>query len=354
MDEIYAIDWDDEIAGGSDRDRTTLSADTLWEEDKREKRMSDGYLGTSAYLPYGTYVVVEQQPRYAGSEYDRNHQDFKNKHYQIDRPREISLPSVYEDTAGAQTSPEIKNRYYCYDSTMTQQEQERRYRIRFGQEDHVIRAHSHHGDFEIYKYGMDVGQVTNGVPPLPGSGDYFALTQEEYKPYQNYYNHMDNPREAEVDYYLTEGLSGRRGIAPHYRYSSLSEHGGRRDDVPYVMETTAEHGMTEITYRDQVTVMHGMQTAFDGLYAPALVPWSVVSPAGAGSGYAESGEKEESGESCYRGFGYVKFRNRFFAAKLRLEKLDSETHENILHDEAIFAIYAAKRDAAREDRKSVV
>ena len=36
--------------------------------------------------------------------------------------------------------------------------------------------------------------------------------------------------------------------------------------------------------------------------------------------------------------------NRFFTAKLRIEKIDSETHENILHDGALFNLYAASRD----------
>ena len=83
-------------------------------------------------------------------------------------------------------------------------------------------------------------------------------------------------------------------------------------------------------YRDRVPAMQGSQTAYDGRYAPMLVPHSVVMDA------------ENTSEAS--GCGNVRFRNRLYTARLRLEKLDSETHENILHDGAVFRIYAAKRD----------
>lgn len=51
-------------------------------------------------LPYGTYVVVEQQPKYAWLK------DWKNRHYETDRPKEIKLPAVYADEAGAR-SPRV-------------------------------------------------------------------------------------------------------------------------------------------------------------------------------------------------------------------------------------------------------
>ena len=41
---------------------------------------------------------------------------------------------------------------------------------------------------------------------------------------------------------------------------------------------------------------------------------------------------------------------RFMLQKLRIEKLDSETGENILHDDAVFAIYAASRDTVEVQR----
>ena len=65
-----------------------------------------------------------------------------------------------------------------------------------------------------------------------------------------------------------------------------------------------------------------------------LVPYSVV--------------REKSEDSGAFGYGNVRFCDRLYTARLRLEKLDSETHENILHDGAIFCIYAAKRNDAEQ------
>ena len=45
--------------------------------------------------------------------------------------------------------------------------------------------------------------------------------------------------------------------------------------------------------------------------------------------------------------------NRFFTAKLRIEKIDSETHENILHDGALFNLYAASRDDSESGQGTV-
>lgn len=325
LDEIYAIDWEETAGGGTDGDVSTLSADVLWEEGKEgeEGAAAGGYCGTSAYLPYGTYVVVEQEPRYAGSEYEKNYGDFKNRHYRIDQPREVSLPLVYADVAGVQAMQERKNDEYCYDISLTQPEMERRYRIRFCQEGQVIQAHNHHGDFEIFPYGMDIGRITNQAPEAPGKGDYFALGQGEYKPYKNYYNPLDNRAEEAVTYYLSEGQSGQKGMADSYRYSSVSEH-------------------------KKAAAMHGVQTAYDKEYAPMLVPWGVTAPRSFVSAYLEEKGKENTEENIYQGVGYVRFHNRFFGARLRLEKLDGETHENILHDGAIFAIYAAKRDDTKD------
>jgi len=50
----------------------------------------------------------------------------------------------------------------------------------------------------------------------------------------------------------------------------------------------------------------------------------------------------------------MNFRNTFYLTKLRLEKLDSETGENILHDDAIFAIYGAERYTSTVDIKEAI
>lgn len=312
LDETYAIAWDSEADGGADQDKTTLSADMLQEDTQTD---TDGYYyGISEYLPYGTYVVVEQQPRYAQLG------DFKNKHYAIDQPREVELPAVYESYDGSGQYPEVLSSYYRYQADMPLEEMAAKYQIRFHEENHVVYAHSHYGDFEIYKYGQDIDRLNNNIPEAPGAGDYFALTQAEYKPYKNYYNENDRRSETENPYYLTEGQSGRSGVSGQYRYSSVSEQAGAADDI-----------------------MQGIQTAYDGKYAPMLVPYTVKEPRNAQTEAAETAPTV-SGASSYVGYGYAGFVDRPYTARLRLEKLDSQTKENLLHDGAIFAIFAAKRE----------
>lgn len=315
FDEIYAILWDREEGGGKDKDKSTVSADSA----------GDGfYYGISEYLPYGTYVAAEQQPLYPSL------QDLKNRHFQTDAPKEISVPSVYANYEAALESPEGMSGYYRYDAGMTLEEMAKRYRIRFGEENKVIKAHNYSGDFEIYPYGMELGRIKNGEQGTDTAkeGDYFALTQSPWKPYKNYYNEADNRKAGDVPYYLAEGLSGRTPVSRIYCYSSVSE---------------------QAKTAGGVLAMEGMQTIHGGQYAPALVPWSMEIP----EDEKEDGKPELSGESSYRGFAWVNFRNDFYSARLRIEKLDSETHENLLHDSAIFRIYAAERDASEDGTGNV-
>lgn len=137
---------------------------------------------------------------------------------------------------------------------------------------------------------------------------------------ENYYNPENDRSAAEVTYYLTEGQSGRKGISENYRYSSLSEDAGLSDDVPYPgAEITADNRLG-IQYRDHVATMAGMQTAYDGKYAAMLVPYSVVASSDEQAEVADE-EPDAGGKATYRGFAYDKFVNRFFTAKLRIEKL---------------------------------
>lgn len=94
------------------------------------------------------------------------------------------------------------------------------------------------------------------------------------------------------------------------------------DDVWYPGGTVTEDNAPGIWYRDQVPAMQGAGTACDGRYAPMLVPYSVV--------------REKSEDSGALGYGNVRFCDRLYTARLRLEKLDSETHENILHEAPYF------------------
>ena len=89
---------------------------------------------------------------------------------------------------------------------------------------------------------------------------------------------------------------------------------------------------TEAVYKD-VKAMQGIQTACEGKYGPMLVPYSVLDPI-----------KGTYEPEAFRGYADQKFRNTFYSARLRIEKLDSETHENLLHDGAVFMIYKAARD----------
>ena len=86
-----------EPEGGKDGDETTLSAD---------KEEAQRCFGLSRSLPYGTYVIVEQQPQYAELE------DLKNRHYDTDTPKEILVPSVYESYEGAMETPGKMSGYY--------------------------------------------------------------------------------------------------------------------------------------------------------------------------------------------------------------------------------------------------
>ena len=345
LDRIYSIEWDSETNGGSDNDLKTLSADTAFGALNND---GDGYyFGLSVYLPYGTYVVAEQQPRYDSLE------DFKNKHYQIDKPREVVLPSVYADYDGSQASPEVLNDYYAYNASMSLPEMEWKYKIRFAEEAlNIIKGRNAEGDFEVYKYGINIDSVDNGAS-TSAAGHYFALTQDEFRPYKNYYNGDDDRTTGNVPYYLTEGLSGKEKVSKYYRYSSVPEKAGTANAVQFTGGVVTEDNAAGFWYKDNVATMQGIQIAYEGKFASMLVPWTVVAPDNAAAEVTDV-VVQASGESSYKGYDYTKFTNRFYTSKLRIEKLDSETHENILHDGAFFNIYAAKRNDAKDGDGSVM
>ena len=227
IDSLYSIAWDSETNGGIDKDRTTLSA---WQLETEEDRAKYAY-GISKYLPYGTYVLAEQQP------YKAEWLDFANRHYEIDAPKEILLPSVYED-AGEEI-PENLSSDYIYRNTGVPSEAAEKYYIRFNEdwtEDtegtesrYVVFGHSNDGDFKVHPYGMQTDQ-----------------------------------------------------------------------------------------------------DAYEGRYAPVLAPWSVTD------------------RDVYR-----TFQDRPYRVNLRIEKLDAETGEQILHDDGVFALYKAERNEAEDGDGSV-
>lgn len=356
LDEIYSIPWDQAKNGGTDQDRTTLSADSDG---------TDYFYGLSSYLPYGTYVVVEQQPKYVGKNQDAFN-DFVNKHYKTDRPKEIMVPTLYED--GSNTNEVAAyHEHYKYDAAASLQEQAKaeNYLIRFGEEwnqnggdqrGYVIRAHNHDGNFEVYKYGLEPDKLTGTIRYAGGSYTYkgFGITQEAYDPLKDYYNPIheveDRPLTAKEGanenshYYADDdnqnlradggGRYEENAIEKRYHYASVSEQAGNAKNIRYDLASNATKDNAAGALYRNVAAMQGIQTAYAGLYAPMLVPYSVVDPA----------EEKVYDAAQFAGYADGKYRNMPYAAKLRIEKLDAETHEHILHDSAIFMIYQAQRD----------
>lgn len=332
LDEIYSISWDSEAGGGNDRDRTTLSADTAYHTDGNGQEVSkDGYYyGISNYLPYGAYVAVEQQPHSAELG------DFFNKHYKTDKPKEIILPALYE-SGGNEGSPEQFNTFYEYGSQDEPEQMQKKYLIRMNEEwaqsrsddlrHYVIRAHNNDGDFEVYKYGLDADKLSGTIEYSGDSFHYrgFAIAQRDWNPYKDVYE-----TENAACVYRPNEKVGR-----YYRYGALSEQAGTDDNVLYLNGTgTDSNNPSGFYFKDGVKCISGTLTGYDGRYFAALVPWAATEPADAGRYDA----------AAFTGYADGKYRNTFYTSRLRIEKLDSETGENILHDGAVFSIYSAERE----------
>ncbi|WP_319638569.1 SpaA isopeptide-forming pilin-related protein [Lacrimispora sp. 210928-DFI.3.58] len=310
LDRRLAIAWDKDDGGGADRDKTTLECNT--------KNGKDDYYDHSIMLPYGTYVIAEQTAADVRNE-------LANRHYERDYPKEITLPFVPHIITDSNTGEEEANYeagdpYFRYSSSDTPEDLIRKYKIRFNEETHIIKAHSHDGDFEVFKYGLDKdirpGHSMTSKPP-----------------------------------YDAEYMDGANGtVKAYYRgYTSQSEDKGTRDGVVYDGNET-DSGQLEI--RDAVPTMKGMQTAIEGKFASMLVPWTVLAPAvdrkNPDTGDIETLSPFGSGENFnYAAFAQEDFENRYYSSRLRIEKLDAETGDNIIHDGAIFKIYAAKRDVEK-------
>ena len=197
---------------------------------------------------------------------------------------------------------------YFYDAEMTLEELMEQYFIRFNEETHTIKAHNNDGDFLVFKYGLEPDSVRD---------------------------------------------CGNETVAGYYRYKSISEDHGQQDGVYYDVYldrdgNVADYGVT----LDGVDTMTGISTAIDRKYAKALVPWSVLDPRygeiindDGDIGNREPG-LEHDGSFNFVSFANMDFENEFYGSRIRIEKLDGETGENILHDGALFKIYAAKRDVS--------
>ena len=315
LDRRLAIAWDGDSDGGADGDSRTLQCNT--------KNGKDDYYNHSIMLPYGTYVIVEQTPGNVD-------QELANRHFTRDYPKEVTLPFVPDisqdgNTGETDVNYQTGSPYYRYNSKDTPEDLIRKYKIRFNEESHIIQAHGQDGDFEVYKYGLDKDK-------RPGH----SLTS--HKPYEAEY--MDGKNAAVKSYY-----SG---------YTSQSEDGGAADGVVYNGYETSS-GQMEV--RDGVAVMTGVQTAVEGKFAAMLVPWTVLAPAvdrvNPDTGNVETLIPGGGGADFnFVAFAQEDFEDAYYGSKLRIEKLDAETGDNIIHDGALFKIYAAKRDVEKNGMNS--
>lgn len=247
-------------------------------------------------LPYGTYVIAEQVP----TQFDG---ELANRHYERDYPKEITLPfvpdiSVDGNTGDTVINGDVGNPFFFYNSKDKPKDLIRKYKIRFNEESHVIQAHRDDGDFVIYKYGLEPDMAPGMI------------------------------RDESV---------------------SRSENAGIKDGVAYSGNETAGG---ELEIRDGVAVMRGVNTAVDGKYAAMLVPWTILEPAtdriNPDTGNVETLTPAGSGENFnYVAYALEDFENKYDSSKLRIEKVDAETGENIIHSGALFKIYAAKRDVEK-------
>lgn len=374
LDTIYAVDWDSAENGGADNDVTTLSIDL----DQGEERTA-----VSAYLPYGTYVIVEQQP----SRIDDAVNDWENRSYTVEKPKEVAVPSLY-DAAESSDTTDNYDPHYAYGGTMSTEEQakEGNYLIRFGEEwsdaapnagqddrQYVIRAHNYNGDYEVYKYGLDIDLLNGSESRYSGvaGSDYggWKTVQDVHDPLKDFYDPdhhgeegldaigTENGGNEAADYMAVDRTDGAatangstydgKALKDRYFYGSISEDRGVADNVLYTGGATDDNNASGMYFKDSVPSMTGELTAYAGKYAPMLVPWSVTDPA----------DEDAYDAGTFTGYADVNERDGFYTTFLRINKTDSETGEYILHDDAVFALYAGSRyqsfDEIRADAKLI-
>lgn len=354
LDTIYAVQWDSSAGGGSDQDVTTLSAD---------RADGEKHYGISSYLPYGIYVVVEQQPERIDGRVD----DWKNRSYSVEKPKEVIVPSVYD---GSQANFEADNYepFYVYDKDSSTQEQagKSRYLIRFGEEwskevpnadqderHYVIRAHNYHGDYEIYKFGLDIDKLNSGEKTYPDDRGYGGIHYGEEAFSYAGWNYTQEDREPLKDYYDTshrgsqgiESIGKENGGCDSSGYMAVEKTNGAETangrtydgkalkDRFFYGSISEDAGRAGRVGKEGKKAMTGELTAYDGNYGAMLVPWTVTAPAD-----LHCYDSKE-----FAGYADVNERNGFFSTFLRINKTDSETGEYILHDNAVFGLYAGSR-----------
>ncbi len=357
LDTIYSVEWDSDAKGGEDRDYTTLTAN---------RDHGAEHYNLSAYLPYGTYVITELTP----GRVDEQVNEYRNRSYLTEEVKEVMLPSLYDSEEADEYADNYDEHYsYHYGMDPQEQAQEGNYLIRFTEEwgdgntqsmdEYVIQAHNFNGDFEVYKYGLDIDRLT-------GSGYAgWKLSQSLNDPLKDYYNTDHAAGDGttpigtelggsdESDYFGIDATNGKatangstyngKALMDRYFYGSVSEDVGTADQVIFTGGTSNDNNPNGIYLKDDVKTMTGELTAYDGLYSAALVPWSVTAPV----------DLDEYDSDSFIGYADVNERNTFYSARLRINKVDADTGEYILHDNAIFALYATSRytsfDEIKED-----
>lgn len=361
LDTIYSVEWDSAADGGADKDYTTLSTDL---------RTDERYYNVSSYLPYGVYVVVEQQP----SRRDKDVNDWENRSFSIEKPKEVIIPSVYDAAQSNNTTDNYDTHYnFDADGLLTDQAKASNYLIRFGEEnsanttnqdnrEFIIRAHGYYGDFEVYKYGLDIDSLQGTVSADNGTYSYggWDVAQETYDPLKDYYEtdhrgekgvaqigkenggndasqyHGSDPGIAQnpngADTANTETYDSDT-LRRRFFYASIAEDDGIADKVLFKDGAVDDNNASGMSWHDNVRSTTGELTAYDGKYSAALVPWTVTEPT----------DLHVYSSNDFTGYADVNERNTFFTTTLRINKVDSETGEYILHDDAIFGLYAASR-----------
>ena len=109
-----ALEWDMEKYD-VDGDMTTVHAS--------RGGGSDDYWGQSRMLPYGVYVLVEQQPT-----------AIPQKAYAIDSPKEVEIPFIPQVDQDGTVHDKVPDPEYLYDSKLTPEQLTERYHIRFNEE----------------------------------------------------------------------------------------------------------------------------------------------------------------------------------------------------------------------------
>lgn len=379
LDTIYSVEWDSAKDGGNDKDVTTLSTD-IHEE--------GAFYNTSSYLPYGVYVIVEQTPSNFSAD---TGYDLVNRAFNIEKPKEVIVPSLYEGNASDNTTDNYDT-HYSFDPALSPDKLAASkynggsgYLIRFNEEwptaendfddnhsangtaEHVIRAHGYYGDFEVFKYGLDVdknGKEANRAISNNGGYDFrgFTIVQSIFDPLKDYYSvghNGESKDDAMIKITAAEGGEGdnsvrypladlarnneqtANGTAKYdidtlinrFYYASVSEDNGRASDVIYKGGAKNDNNASGMQFKDNVKTATGELTAYEGKFAQMLVPWTVTAPA----------DINAYSNADFTGYADVNERDTFKTTTLTIRKVDAETGEQIIHDDTVFGIYAASR-----------